>query len=76
MSVSLNQLKECKGQGWSANIEEDIRVITDIERRASDLQFKLWALEERWEKRVDKLSRRQDINGKFRQDYDFRAALC
>ena len=59
--------------GFSANIDEDVRVIRDIERKARELHGKLDLLEDRWTARTDKLEhRRIPIKGSIIVAYDFR----
>lgn len=77
MRTSLSHIMETNGAGWSANVESDVRVIKDIERKAQVLQGKLWDLEVRWEKRIEKLSRRECVDtDSFHVDVDFQDILC
>ena len=55
---------------YSANVDEDWRVIKQLERRACDLQNEIWKLEERWQKRVDTMEKRQGPF-KLKVGYDF-----
>ncbi len=44
--------------GYSARVDDDIRVLRQIEHRAQDLQREMWKLEARWQKRRESLEKR------------------
>jgi hypothetical protein len=61
---------------FSANIEDDARVIKNLEARGRELRAQLDRIEERWAMRVEKLGTREYIDGDLRVDYDFTDALA
>ena len=61
MAFRTSDLNEL-AHGFNANVEEDARILNELENRGRDLQAQMDRLEERWEKRKDKLERRQHCN--------------
>ena len=60
--------------GYGVNVEEDVRVIRQIEERARKLHNQLYKLEQRWYKRTEQLAKRQGVN--IVVAYDFGDSLC
>lgn len=72
--IDLYETTGSMGLYSSVSSEEDARVISQIECRGRELLDQLNALEIRWEKRVDMLSKRRGVD--IRRDYDFRDAIA
>lgn len=72
--IDLHETTGSMGLDSSVSAEEDARIISQIESRGRELLDQLNALEIRWEKRVDMLSRRRGVD--IRRDYDFRDAIA
>ncbi len=59
-------------EGYSAQAENDLRVLRQIEKRAQGLQMQMWRLEERWDKR--RISLEKHTKGYV--TYNFHDMLC
>ena len=60
--------------GHSLNVENDLRVMRQLEKRGQELQMQLWDIEERWQKRRDQIQKRRGAN--IRVCYSFADCLC
>jgi len=65
-----------KLEGYTLNIEADLRVIRQLEKRGQELQAQLWKIEERWQKKTDQLVRRQCFGVNLQMQYDFKDILA
>ena len=75
MATRVNNLNELVGK-YNANIDEDVRVMKNIERQAKNLQSTMDRLQERWEARSQKLmSRRLPTNEKLWIAHDWSDVL-
>ena len=72
--IDLYETTGSMGLYSSVSAEEDALIISQIECRGRELLDQLNALEVRWEKRVDMLSKRRGVD--IRRDYDFRDAIA
>lgn len=70
---SMNTAHTLIGQ-YDADVDDDLRVIQQIELSAQKKRAELDALQERWYKRTEKLSKRG--NYKITPGYDWRGVFC
>ena len=64
--------------GYGLNIEEDLRVLRNIERQAKILQAKMDKLNVRWDARAEKMQKRRShgIRTNFYFAYSFQDCLA
>ena len=77
MTVRVYSDTDLSGFG-SAEVDDDIRVMRNIEERARTLRAQLDKLEDRWHRRSEKLCSRKLplIEEEIVMSYDFRDALA